>query len=138
MNKEIESQVVIYQDNNGEVNVDVQLYNETVWLTQNQLAKLFDRDRTVITKHINKILNEKELDNTVCAKFAHIASDEKTYNTKYYNLDMIISVGYRVNSKRGIAFRKWATNLLKEYLIKGYSIVYTVFTEDCTVNYTMI
>ncbi|WP_410528022.1 RhuM family protein [Rickettsia sp. MEAM1 (Bemisia tabaci)] len=65
---------------------------------------------------------DRELDNTVCANFAHTALDDKIYNTKYYNLDMIISVGYRVNSKRGIAFRKWATNLLKEYLIKGYNI----------------
>ncbi|AAY61044.1 virulence RhuM family protein [Rickettsia felis str. Pedreira] len=136
MNKEMESQIVIYQDENGEVNVDVQLYDDTVWLTQNQLAKLFDRDRTVITKHINKILKEGELDNAVCANFAHTAADGKIYQVEYYNLDAIISVGYRVNSRRGIAFRKWATNLLKEYLIKGYSN--TVFTKDCTVNYTMI
>ncbi|MCC8461709.1 MAG: virulence RhuM family protein [Rickettsia endosymbiont of Ecitomorpha arachnoides] len=122
MNKEMESQIVIYQDENGEVNVDVQLYDDTVWLTQNQLAKLFDRDRTVITKHINKILKEGELDNAVCANFAHTAADGKIYQVEYYNLDAIISVGYRVNSRRGIAFRKWATNLLKEYLIKGYSI----------------
>lgn len=129
INKAAESQLVIYQDENGEVNIDVQLYNDTVWLTQNQLAKLFDRDRTVITKHINKILSDRELDNTVCANFAHTALDDKIYNTKYYNLDMIISVGYRVNSKRGIAFRKWATKLLKEYLIKGYNINHDKITQ---------
>nr|WP_082322845.1 RhuM family protein [Rickettsia conorii] len=93
-------------------------------------AKLFDKDRTVITKHINKILKERKLDNIVCANFAHTAADGKTYQVEYYNLDMIISaVGYRVNSKRGIAFRKWATNLLKECLIKGYSINLHCFYE---------
>ncbi|UCM92295.1 virulence RhuM family protein [Candidatus Tisiphia endosymbiont of Melanophora roralis] len=122
MNKMQNNQLVIYQTENGETKVDVQIYDDTVWLTQQQIAELFDKDRTVITKHINKILAEEELDNTVCAKIAHTASDGKKYDTKYYNLDMIISVGYRVNSKRGVQFRKWAAKILKDYLIKGYSI----------------
>lgn len=122
MNKMQNNQLVIYQTENGETKVDVQIYDDTVWLTQQQIAELFDKDRTVITKHINKILAEEELDNTVCAKIAHTASDGKKYDTKYYNLDIIISVGYRVNSKRGVQFRKWATKILKDYLIKGYSI----------------
>ncbi|WP_367364653.1 RhuM family protein [Candidatus Tisiphia endosymbiont of Nedyus quadrimaculatus] len=122
MNKMLNNQLVIYQTENGETKVDVQIHDDTVWLTQQQIAELFDKDRTVITKHINKILAEEELDNTVCAKIAHTASDGKKYDTKYYNLDMIISVGYRVNSKRGVQFRKWAAKILKDYLIKGYSI----------------
>ncbi|MDR0774739.1 MAG: virulence RhuM family protein [Rickettsia sp.] len=122
MNKMQNNQLVIYQTENGETKVDVQIYDDTVWLTQQQIAELFDKDRTVITKHINKILAEEELDNTVCAIFAHTALDGKKYDTKYYNLDMIISIGYRVNSKRGVQFRKWAAKILKDYLIKGYSI----------------
>lgn len=103
--------------------------DETVWLSLNQMAKLFDRDRTVITRHINNIFNSEELNKEeVCAKFAHttehgaIYGKTQTRELDYYNLDMIISVGYRVNSKQGIIFRKWATNILKDYLIKGYSI----------------
>ena len=93
-----------------------------MWLTQHQIAQLFNKNRTVITKHINNILATKELDNSVCAFFAHTALDGKTYQTKYYNLDMVISVGYRVNSKKGIQFRRWASKILKDYLISGYSI----------------
>ncbi|WP_342278561.1 hypothetical protein [Candidatus Tisiphia endosymbiont of Myopa tessellatipennis] len=92
MNKMQNNQLVIYQTESGETKVDVQIYDDTVWLTQQQIAELFDKDRTVITKHINKILAEEELNNTVCAIFAHTASDGKKYDTKYYNLDMIISV----------------------------------------------
>lgn len=123
-------QLVIYQTKDGEIKIDVHLREETVWLTQQQIATLFNRDRTVITKHINKILENGELDSTVCANFAHTALDGKVYDTKYYNLDMIISVGYRVNSKVGIEFRKWATKILKDYLIQGYSINHDKVVQD--------
>lgn len=117
-----ESFIELYEANDGDFKVEVKIVDDSVWLTQAQLSVLFDKDRSVITKHINNILNEGELDLSVCAKFAHTASDGKKYKTKYYNLDMIISVGYRVNSKMGIRFRRWSTNILKEYLLKGYSI----------------
>lgn len=94
---------------------------ETVWLNRNQLAVLFDRDVKTIGKHINNALKE-ELDSSVVANFATAASDVKTYKVDYYNLDMIISVGYRVKSPRGIAFRKWAVSILKEYIVQGYAV----------------
>jgi DNA ligase (NAD+) len=118
----INDQVVIFESNDGQVKVEVQVFEDTVWLTQSQIAEVFGKDRTVITKHIKNIFAEEELDRAVCAKFAHTASDGKVYDTQYYNLDMIISIGYRVNSKRGVQFRRWASSVLKEYLIKGYSI----------------
>jgi hypothetical protein len=94
-----------------------------VWLTQQKIAELFSIERSVITKHLRNIFEEKELDkNSVCAKFAHTAADGKTYNTQYYNLDAILSVGYRVNSKQATKFRQWATAILKEYLLKGAAI----------------
>ena len=114
--------IAIYENVDGTLRVDVKVLDETVWLSQAQMSEIFDKDRTVITKHINNILNDGELDEAVCANFAHTASDGKSYTTKYYNLDMIISVGYRVNSKRGVQFRKWASNVLKEYLLEGYSL----------------
>jgi death-on-curing family protein len=120
--KQTMSQIAIFTNEVGNISVDVRLDNDTVWLTQNQIAELFQKERSVITKHIRNVLKESELDNSVCAKFAHTGSDGKKYQTSYYNLDMIISVGYRVNSKRGVEFRRWATNILKEHLIKGYSI----------------
>jgi len=130
MNKMQDKQMIIYQAENGEIKVDVQIHDETVWLTQQQMAKLFNKNRTVITKHVNKVLIDEELDSTVCAIFAHTASDGKTYDTQYYNLDMIISVGYRVNSKRGIEFRRWASKILKDYLIQGYSVNRDKVTQD--------
>jgi prophage maintenance system killer protein len=103
--------------------------DETVWLTQEQMSRLFDRDRTVITRHINNIFKEGELSKEeVCAKFAHttkhgsLEGKTQTRDLDYYNLDMIISVGYRVNSKQGITFRKWATSILKDYMLKGYAV----------------
>lgn len=103
--------------------------DETVWLTQEQMTELFDRDRTSILRHINNIFKDKELNKEeVCAKFAHttkhgsIEGKTQTRELDYYNLDMIISVGYRVNSKQGIAFRKWATGGLKDYMLKGYAM----------------
>lgn len=95
--------------------------DETVWLSLDQMAKLFDRDKSVISRHIKNIL-EEELDDAVVANFATTANDGKTYNVDYYNLDMIISVGYRVNSIVATQFRKWATNILKKYLTDGYAV----------------
>ncbi|MCZ6902123.1 MAG: virulence protein RhuM/Fic/DOC family protein [Rickettsia endosymbiont of Ixodes persulcatus] len=123
MNKAIESQLVIYQSENGKINVEVKVSEETVWLSLTQVAEVFERDKSVISRHLKNIFKERELEEkAVVAKNATTASDGKTYQVEYYNLDAIISVGYRVNSKRAIAFRQWATNILKEYLIQGYSI----------------
>lgn len=102
--------------------INVKYFNETLWLTQQSISELFDVDRTVITKHINNIL-ENELDkDSVCAKFAHTASDGKKYQTLFYNLDMIIAVGYRVNSNRATQFRKWSIEVIRNFTIKGYVI----------------
>ena len=117
-----QNEIVLFTD--GDLNLEVQIDSkqETVWLTQTQISELFQRDRTVIVRHINNIFKEGELDkDSVCANFAHTASDGKTYSVDYFNLDVIISVGYRVKSKRGIAFRRWANSVLKDYLIKGYA-----------------
>lgn len=120
MNNSIE----IYRSQDGSVQLNVKLENETVWLTQSQMAELFGRDRTVITRHINNCYKEGELDlHITCAKFAHMGKDQdQTYETTMYNLDVIISVGYRVKSVQGTRFRQWATSVLKQYLIKGYAI----------------
>lgn len=116
-----EKEVVLYTENDGNVNVSVFFYNETFWLTQKAMGELFNVDRTVITKHLTNIFNDNELDkNSVCAIFAHTAADGKRYNTQYYNLDAIISVGYRVNSIQATRFRQWATATLKEYMVKGF------------------
>ena len=114
---------VIFQTENGKVNIDVYFQDETLWLTQKLIAELFEKDRTVITKHLKNIFESVELDeNKVCAKFAHTALDGKIYNTKYYNLRAITAVGYRVNSYRATEFRKWATEILHEYIIKGFAM----------------
>ncbi|MCK5014682.1 MAG: virulence RhuM family protein [Candidatus Omnitrophica bacterium] len=118
LNKIESGKIVLYKNK-----LEVQLEKDTVWLTQKLMAELFDTERSVITKHIRNILNSKELTkNSVCANFAHTAADGKNYNTTFYNLDMIISVGYRVNSKRGTQFRIWASNVLKQHLIEGYTL----------------
>ena len=116
--------IIIYQTEDGQTQIDVRLENETVWLTQAQMAELFDKDRTVIGRHIRNIYKEEELEqNITCAKFAHMGSEgDQRYEYTAYNLDVIISVGYRVNSKRGVKFRQWANRVLKEYLIKGYAV----------------
>ena len=106
---------------NQNVKLEVNMKDESVWLNREQLAMLFDRDIKTIGKHINNALNE-ELDNSVVAKFATTAKDGKTYQVEYYNLDMIISVGYRVKSQNGVIFRKWANKVLKDYMIKGYAV----------------
>ena len=117
------SDILIYQLDDGKTEINVQLDNETVWLNLNQIVDLFGRDKSVISRHINNIFKEKELQkDSVVAKNATTASDGKTYQVDYYNLDVIISVGYRVKSKRGTEFRIWANQIIKEYLIKGYSI----------------
>ena len=118
------NQIEIYRSQDGSVQLNVKLENETVWLTQSQMAELFGRDRTVITRHINNCYKEGELDkNITCAKFAHMGKDQdQTYETTMYNLDVIISVGYRVKSIQGTRFRQWANSVLKQYLIKGYVI----------------
>ena len=117
------SDILIYQLDDGKTEINVQLDNETVWLNLNQIVDLFGRDKSVISRHINNIFKEKELQkDSVVAKNATTASDGKTYQVDYYNLDVIISVGYRVKSKRGTQFRIWANQIIKEYLIKGYSI----------------
>ena len=117
-------EIVLYQTADGRTSIDVKLENETVWLSKEQMATLFERDRTVISRHIKKIYEEGELiQDITCAKFAHMGSDaDQTYITELYNLDVIISVGYRVKSKRGTQFRIWANSVLKDYLIKGYAI----------------
>ena len=120
MSKEIKYDIVKFVDDEIEVNVDTN--NETIWLTQKQMATLFSVSIDNISLHIKNILNENELDKTVIEDSSITASDGKKYKTKIYNLDMVISVGYRVKSKRGIEFRKWANKVLREYLIKGYVI----------------
>jgi len=117
------SQIEIYQLENGKTEINVQLEKETVWLNLYQMVDLFNRDKSVISRHIRNIFNEKELKKiSVVAKNATTASDGKVYQVDFYNLDVIISVGYRIKSQRGTQFRIWANKILKEYLIKGYSI----------------
>ncbi|GHU88253.1 DNA-binding protein [Spirochaetia bacterium] len=116
------NEIILYQPDNT-VKLEVRLENETVWLTQAQIADLFGVDRSVIGKHLKNVFVTKELvENSVCAKIAHTAADGKTYNTNFYNLDAILSVGYRVNSINATLFRQWANRVLKEYLLKGYSV----------------
>lgn len=124
--------IVIYQAVDGQTELEVHLEGETVWLSQAQMAELFDRDRTVIGKHISNIYREKELDrDTTCAKFAHMGNEtDQLYETTHYSLDVIISVGYRVKSHRGTQFRMWANKVLKEYLIKGYVVNSNVQVEQ--------
>lgn len=114
------NQIIMYQTEDGLTKIDVTLENETVWLNQDQMAELFQRDRTVITKHIGNIFREGELDEKSNVQFLHVANSDKP--VKYYNLDVIISVGYRVKSLRGTQFRIWANSILKEYLIKGFAM----------------
>ena len=118
------SAIEIYRSPEGNIELNVKLENETVWLTQSQMAELFGRDQSVIARHINKIYQEGELDKkSTYAKFAYIPETrERAYETAMYNLDVIISVGYRVKSVNGTRFRQWANSVLKQYLIKGYAI----------------
>ena len=116
-----ESNLLMYTTEDGLTKIEATFVNDTVWLSIEQMAELFQRDRSVIGKHIRNIFKEGELKKeSVWAKFAHTADDGKTYQVDYYNLDVIISVGYRVKSLRGTQFRIWATNILKEYMQKGF------------------
>lgn len=119
-----EKNILFYNDENGNTKVEVLLENEDVWLNTEALASLFNIDRSGIVRHINNIYKDEELDeNSTCAKIAHVGNDDKQiYNTKYYNLDMIISIGFRVNSKKAIKFRTWANKIIKEYMIKGFTM----------------
>lgn len=117
------SEIKIFQSEDGNSEVQVRLENETVWLNLNQMVKLFERDKSVISRHINNIFKESELDkNSVVAKNATTAIDGKIYQVDFFNIDVIISVGYRIKSQRGTQFRIWANKILKEYLIKGYAL----------------
>lgn len=117
------SEIKIYKADDGSTEIQVKLDNETVWLNLMQLTELFQRDKSVVSRHITNIFKEKELQkDSVVAKNATTASDGKVYQLEYYNLDVIISVGYRIKSQRGTQFRIWANKILKDYLIKGYSI----------------
>ena len=118
-----ESNIIIYTTEDGLAKIETTFDGDTVWLSIDQMAELFQRDRSVIGKHIRNIFKEGELQKeSVWAKFAYTAADGKIYHVDYYNLDVIISVGYRVKSKNGIIFRKWATSILKDYMMKGYAI----------------
>lgn len=117
----MENEIIIFKNQN--VKLEVNMKDETVWLSLDQIAKLFDRDKSVISRHIRNVFQEKELDrNRAVANFATTATDGKTYQVEYYNLDMIISIGYRVKSRNGVIFRQWANKVLKDYLIKGYAV----------------
>lgn len=119
----METKIEIFKTSDNQTQIEVKFENDTIWLTLNQISDLFDRDKSVISRHLKNIFKEEELNmDTVVAKNATTASDGKTYQVEYYNLDAILSVGYRVNSKKGTLFRIWATQRLKDYLLKGYAI----------------
>jgi hypothetical protein len=118
-----QQELVIFQEAGQPVEVWLDAEQETVWLRQEQMSQLFGRERSVISKHLRNVFAEAELDaDAVCAKFAHTAADGKTYQVEHYNLDVIISVGYRVKSQQGTRFRQWATRLLREHLSQGYTL----------------
>lgn len=128
LNKQVNEQIIIYSSEDGQTQVDVRLVNETVWLTRQQIATLFGRDYKTVSKHINNALKEELEGLEVVAKFANttlhgaIEGKTQTHEIDYFNLDVIMSVGYRVKSKRGVQFRQWANKVLKQYLINGYAI----------------
>ena len=118
-----DNQITVYQTPDGKINIEVLYANENIWLSQKRIAELFDVDRSVVTKHLKNIFSENELqEDSVCANFAHTAEDGKEYQTKFYSLEAIIAVGYRVNSKRGTQFRQWAISILQQYIHKGFAI----------------
>ena len=122
-NKDGFNEILLYSTPNGKVKVEIYLQNETIWLTQQKIADLFGAERSVVTKHLKNIFESGELEEiSVSAKIAHTAADGKNYQTQFYNLDAIISVGYRVNSTQATAFRIWATERLKEYIVKGFTM----------------
>ena len=116
-------EIILFETKDKSIALPVMVENESVWLNRNQIAMLFERDIKTIGKHINNALKEELAEqNSVVAKFATTASDNKKYMVEHYNLDVIISVGYRVKSKRGVEFRRWANSVLKDYIIKGYAV----------------
>lgn len=130
------SEILIYQNSEGNIKVDVRLEEESVWLTQAQLCELFQKSKATISEHIKNVFEEDELDEkAVVRKFRTTASDGKSYDTNYYNLDVIISVGYRVKSPQGTQFRIWATQRLKEYIIKGFVLNDDRFKSGSSMNY---
>jgi hypothetical protein len=117
------SEIIIYQTEDGQTKIDVRMENETVWLSLDRMAQLFQRDKSTVSRHIKNVFEEGELEqNSVVANFATTAADGKNYSVTYYNLDVIISVGYRVKSLRGTQFRRWAGGVLKEYIVKGFAM----------------
>ena len=121
--KDERGEIVIYQADDGSSSLEVQLYDDSIWMSLNQIAALFDRNKSVISRHLHNIFKSGELQrDAVVAKKATTAADGKTYQVDYFNLDAIISVGYRVNSIRGTHFRIWATSVLKDHLKKGYTV----------------
>ncbi|HVV04150.1 MAG TPA: RhuM family protein [Puia sp.] len=115
--------IVFYQAGSSDSRIEVRLEKESVWLNLNQIAALFDRDKSLISRNLSSVFQENELErNSVVAKNATTGTDGKTYQVEYFNLDVIISIGYRVKSQKGIQFRIWANQVLKEYLIKGYAL----------------
>ncbi|MDR2870084.1 MAG: virulence RhuM family protein, partial [Deferribacteraceae bacterium] len=132
----MDSDLLIYQAENGKIRVDVRLEDETVWLTQSQMAQLFDKNVRTISEHISNIFDENELDkSSVIRKFRITANDGKSYDTAHYNLDVIISVGYRVKSVRGTQFRIWATGKLRDYIVKGFVLNDDRFKSGSSMNY---
>ena len=118
-----DNQITVYQTSDGKINIEVLYANENIWLPQKRIAELFDVDRSVVTKHLKNIFSDNELQEySVCASFAHTAEDGKEYQTKFYSLEAIIAVGYRVNSERGTQFRQWAISILQQYIHKGFAI----------------
>ncbi len=118
-----DNQITVYQTPDGKINIEVLYANENIWLPQKRIAELFDVDRSVVTKHLKNIFSENELqEDSVCANYAHTAEDGKEYQTKFYSLEAIIAVGYRVNSERGTQFRQWAISILQQYIHKGFAI----------------
>lgn len=125
--------MLIYRSADDKIKIDVRFESETVWLTQSQMCVLFGRERSVITKHVKNIFEEKELDENSNVQILHIANSDKP--VKFYNLDVIISVGYRVKSQQGTQFRIWATQRLKEYIIKGFTLNDERFKTGSSYNY---
>ena len=122
MNSDL-GKIILYQSEDGHTSMDVHLKDETVWLTQTQMVELFQRDKRTVSEHIRNVFKEGELfEEAVVREFRTTASDGKSYRTNFYNLDVIISVGYRVKSQRGTQFRIWATTILKDHLVRGYSL----------------
>jgi len=118
-----DNQITVYQTSDGKINIEVLYANENIWLPQKRIAELFDVDRSVVTKHLKNIFSDNELEeDSVCAIFAHTAEDGKEYQTKFYSLEAIIAVGYRVNSERGTQFRQWAISILQQYIHKGFAM----------------